>query len=398
MQALSEGSAGRAQVDAGRRLCVLIVDDDDADRLIVRRALRGTELPLVIQEAATAQDAMRRLAELPCDCLFVDAGLPGTALAELLDRAAAAAPPGVATVLLCDAGDESAAIAGPGRRAQSYLAKSELGSAAVRRALLTAVDSALVLRQLREQTDARSRLERELARYAGVMARDVEPSLGAVVGHLRQLERHLGDRLDGPARDCLERAIDCARRMQSAAAGIAELDRIGRDDADFARCDSGELLAAAVDAIEPELAAAGARVRWGSLPVIDCQRRRIVQLFTELVRHRLAQCGGHAPEISVAAQAVARGAVERAEQAGASRHETLWEFSIGCAQAATAAAGSSDGGAATADADGRLALCHRIVEKHRGLLRIEPDACGGRRVRFSLPGTGAGAPRPAAAG
>ncbi len=410
MQAMPRSDAspadGRDYADANRRLRVLIVDDDDADRLIVRRSLARTNLPLDIREAATGRDGLRQLAEVPFDCLFLDDGLPGTQVAELLEAITAGDSPIVATVLLTDPGHAAAALPGFGHHSQDYLTRSELGVGAVRRALLRAVDTAALLRQLHEQREALAQSERELERFACMTAQQLGAPLDTIVALVGQLERHGGDRLDQRSRDCLDRIVGCSSQLQRAVADIAELGSIGRDDAEFEHCDSGELLRAALAALGPELSDAGVQVTWDRLPAIDCQRRRIVQLFEELLRDAIRHRRAATSEFRISARALAIGAVERLGYAPPSRHRTVWEFRIvDGGSAATSAgngqfAGVSPAGCPPGDAAGardgtdlRLAVCRRIVERHRGRMYIEPVAAGGSRVRFTLPGLQNGSSR-----
>lgn len=401
---------GREYVDANRLLRVLIVDEDDADRLIVRRSLVRSNLPLDVHEAATGPEGLRKLAELPFDCIFVDDSLPGEALDELFGAATAGDSPCVATVLLTSAGHEFALAAGHCHRAQDYLEKSELAVGAVRRALLRAVDTAALLRQVREQGEALAQSERDLARYARVTATRLAAPVDAIVGLVGQLGSCGRESLDARSQDCLDRIAEGLLGLQRTVAGMSAIGIIGRDAAAFERCDSGDLLSAAVAAIEPELCSARTEVSWSRLPAIDCQPRRIVQLFEELLRHAIRQrAGATRIEIRVAARALAISAVERLAYAAAARHRTVWEFRIAHAGNAAPPAGNGkragaqlaegrEDEAATAgdDAATRVAVCRRIVEIHRGRICFETEAAGGA-VRFTLPGTQGCGDRPRSA-
>ena len=59
------------------RWTILVVDDDDLDRMAVRRALGRVELPLAIEEAGDSTTALEVLGRTQIDCIFLDYQLPG---------------------------------------------------------------------------------------------------------------------------------------------------------------------------------------------------------------------------------------------------------------------------------------------------------------------------------
>lgn len=61
----------------GVSLRVLVVDDDEADRVLLRRALVRSDLGAIIEEVASIGAALARIAsEPPLDCVIVDLHLP----------------------------------------------------------------------------------------------------------------------------------------------------------------------------------------------------------------------------------------------------------------------------------------------------------------------------------
>ena len=73
---------------------VLVVDDDEFDRLAVRRALQQSGISATIEEAPSASEAMARLASGTYEGVLLDYSLPGADTVALLRkrRAAVSAP------------------------------------------------------------------------------------------------------------------------------------------------------------------------------------------------------------------------------------------------------------------------------------------------------------------
>ena len=63
--------------DAALRL--LVVDDDEADRLAVRRLLKTSDVHTVIDEASSSHEALEHLARGKYDCVLLDYYIPGAA-------------------------------------------------------------------------------------------------------------------------------------------------------------------------------------------------------------------------------------------------------------------------------------------------------------------------------
>ena len=65
---------------------LLMIDDDIVDRLAIRRAVEQSGLVADIEEAATAEEALKKVEVGTYDCLLLDHDLPGTSGIELTKR------------------------------------------------------------------------------------------------------------------------------------------------------------------------------------------------------------------------------------------------------------------------------------------------------------------------
>jgi signal transduction histidine kinase/DNA-binding NarL/FixJ family response regulator len=112
-------------VDATQPLRLLLVDDDDVDRLAVKRALRAAELPADVTEAESVAQATALLSERTFDCAVVDYNLPDGSGLEVLE-AATAAREAVPTIFLTGQGDEKLAVDLMKEGARDYIPKGAL--------------------------------------------------------------------------------------------------------------------------------------------------------------------------------------------------------------------------------------------------------------------------------
>ncbi len=110
---------------ARQPLNVLVVDDDELDRLAVRRCLQQSTLDVRARQAASAAAAIEEVAGGKYDCILLDYYLPGedglAALRELQEAA-----PRTPIVIFTGRGDEDIAVEAMKAGAADYLPKASL--------------------------------------------------------------------------------------------------------------------------------------------------------------------------------------------------------------------------------------------------------------------------------
>ena len=125
-------------IRASDQLRLLVVDDDELDRLAARRCVQQSRMEARMDEASSGPDALRRLREEAYDCVLLDWHLPGEDGTALLRELRGAAPQ-TPVVILTGRGDEDIAVELMKSGAADYLPKASLTperiSAAVRHGL-----------------------------------------------------------------------------------------------------------------------------------------------------------------------------------------------------------------------------------------------------------------------
>jgi signal transduction histidine kinase len=106
-------------------LRILIVDDDEVDRIAVRRAIKTAGIQVEVHEADTCAGAILTLKTEPFDCIFLDYRLPdqdGLALVQTIRAEGILSP----LIVLTGQGDEQIAVDLMKAGASDYLAKSKI--------------------------------------------------------------------------------------------------------------------------------------------------------------------------------------------------------------------------------------------------------------------------------
>ena len=166
------------------RLRILIVDGNEADRLLVRRAVAASDIADAdLADASTAADALDRLARgEPFDCLLMENHLPDRPALQVLQQlradaanANAAGPAAqVPVIVMTDRGSEQLAVDLMKAGAADYLAKARISAESLARSVRNAVrlrraesTAARAAEELREQTRVAQALHRIGMRLAG---------------------------------------------------------------------------------------------------------------------------------------------------------------------------------------------------------------------------------------
>ena len=110
---------------ADPRMKILIVDDDDVDRMAVRRALKATGLDVMVTEAEDAEGALARLEKEHFDCTLLDYRMPGSDGLDVVRRAREKGLM-VPFIMLTGFGDEQTAVELMKAGAADYIPKNSL--------------------------------------------------------------------------------------------------------------------------------------------------------------------------------------------------------------------------------------------------------------------------------
>ncbi len=115
-------------------LKILVVDDDEVDRMVVRRSLKAAGEAIELSEAESCATALAALRQKTFDCIFLDYRLPdadGLALIKQLRSVGFKMP----VVVLTGQGDEQIAVEMMKAGASDYISKAKLSTESLSRSL-----------------------------------------------------------------------------------------------------------------------------------------------------------------------------------------------------------------------------------------------------------------------
>lgn len=350
-------------------LDIVIVDDDEGDRKLVRRLLARSGIELRVHEAKGAEDLQG--AGDAVDAVFLDYLLPGgdglALLADLRQRW-----PRAAIMLMTGQGDEEVAKSAILLGAADYIPKSSLNQDAIVRMLKRGIEAARMKWRLDEQ-------RRELATFSEVLVHDFKAPIRATDYLAARAEEAIAAGDSDSAQDSLGMLRRSVRQMADLVDSLASHIRLDREQKPTV-VEALDLIERARAALEPEIAETHARIESDvTAPPFECLAAQVVQLLQNLIANALKYRGDDPPIIRITARPEGEeGAVYFAVSdngpgiAPEYREKIFDPFTR--APSRNSAAGTGLG----------LATCRKIVRRHGGRIWCDSEVGKGTTMQFTL--------------
>ncbi|MBD2205981.1 response regulator [Calothrix sp. FACHB-1219] len=221
-------------------LKILVVDDDEVDRMIVRRALIQAGVPIELSEVSVCNDAIHTLRNTTYDCVFLDYRLPdadGLTLIQQLRSLEIKVP----IIVLTGLGDEPIAVELMKAGATDYISKARLSSERVAQVLRNAIrvhraemQTALAHQQLKESHEQLTRKHEELERqrqqihlqnlrlleasrlksqFLATISHELRTPMNAIIGFSQILLRPKFGQLTHQQKDMVERILNNGKHL-----------------------------------------------------------------------------------------------------------------------------------------------------------------------------------------
>jgi len=298
---------------------ILIVDDDEVDRMALKRALKGTGYTVSISEASDAEAALQNLREGEFSCVFLDYNLPGRnglELAKQIRQQGIRVP----LIVLTGQGNEQTAVELMKAGASDYLPKNKLSSEAIARLMRSSIQVHTAEnivekanQSLRENNRLLEQQNRELARqrryiyqqnlqlqevsrlkseFLATMSHELRTPLNAVIGFSQILLSKAKGPLSDKQDDMLSRILANGRNLLELINDILAFSKLeaGRLALDPAQFDIAELVNTTVKELQ-SLAAQKSLVLRTDIeienPIVTNDEVRLRQILVNLISNAI---------------------------------------------------------------------------------------------------------------
>lgn len=231
---------------------------------------------------------------------------------------------------------------------------------------------------LQAYTTELARSNRELEHFAYVASHDLQEPLRMVSSYVQLLEQRYADKLDDDAREFINYAVDGADRMKRLINDLLAYSRVGTRGQELQPVDTQAIVARSLQSLRPALEACSGRVEVGTLPEAMADEGQLEQVFTNLISNGIKFRGKSDPLIQVNGLVQGREAVFSVADNGIGIDPQYFDRIFILFQrlhTRQAYEGTGIG----------LAICKKIVERHRGRIWLESNLGQGTKVFFSLP-------------
>jgi signal transduction histidine kinase len=348
-------------------LNLLVADDDEGDRKLIRRVLKQTGMLYTCTDTNSIDEALEASGRFAFDCAIVDYLLPGqdglSGISALHERL-----PYMALIMVTGQGDEMVAAAAMKRGASDYLPKTLITADSLRRAVENAVAKATLLR-----TVARQR--HELEGFTRVLVHDLKSPIQSALVYATLTGENIGDGKPEKAASNCGKLVSAIQRMNiliDTLHGYTTAEELIA----FERLEMRDVMTDTLVNLEHLISTRGAHVTYDELPAA-MGTPQLAQLLQNLIGNAIKYCEAEIPSVHVSAKAYT---------------ENVWRFSV------------ADNGIGIPEKDYQqifepfhrlhkeydgtglgLATCKKIVERHGGVISCESKVGHGTTFFFTLP-------------
>lgn len=234
-------------------LKILIVDDDEVDRMAIVRSLVKAGVKVEIAETERAQEALALLRQKPFDCIFLDYRLPdGNGLEVLRDLHLSGI--NLPVIVLTGQGDEQIAVEIMKAGASDYLSKSRITPEILAKTLYSSIrvdraekEAKLANQLLRESNELLRRNNQELeqqrqqielqnlqlqeayrlkSEFLATISHELRTPMNAIMGFAQLLLRQYPDPLSSLQIDIVQRIFNNSQNLLSMINEVLDFSKI----------------------------------------------------------------------------------------------------------------------------------------------------------------------------
>ena len=239
----------------------------------------------------------------------------------------------------------------------------------------------VILRDITARKRAEDELKRsntELEQFAYVASHDLQEPLRAVAGMVQLLGQRYKGKLDERADEYIGHAVEASGRMQSLINDLLDYSRVDRLGKPFSSANLERSLDIALANLQLSIQENGAQITRDDMPTLMADASQLTQVFQNLIGNAIKFRGEGPPQIHISAEKLENGWRFAIRDNGIGIEPQYFERIFLVFQRLHTRREYSGTGIG-------LALCKKIVERHRGQIWVESQQEQGSTFYFTIP-------------
>ena len=228
-----------------------------------------------------------------------------------------------------------------------------------------------------ERTEQLLRSNEELQQFAYVASHDLQEPLRTVSVYAQFLARRYRGRLEGDADQFIGYIVENAERMEKLIYDLLDFSRL-ESQTNFSRIHTGEALNDAISNLRTLIEESQAVITCDTMPHVIGEPIQMTRLFQNLLVNSIKYRSGEAPRIHISAHTVNHEWLFSVSDNGMGIDPKYTEKVFGIFKSLQPRSKGSGNGIG-------LAICRKIVSRHRGRIWVESGLGKGTTVWFTLP-------------
>jgi len=226
--------------------------------------------------------------------------------------------------------------------------------------------------------DELRRSNKELEQFAYVASHDLQEPLRMVAGYTQLLAKRYGNILDQRAKEYIGFAVDGAKRMQGLIEDLLTYSRVGSKGKSFALTDCDAVLGKTLAGLRVGMQECGATVSHDPLPTVMGDEFQLGQLFQNLLGNAIKYRNSAPPQVHVSCKQETEQWTFAVQDNGIGIEPQYRERIFQIFQRLHTREEYEGSGIG-------LAICKKIVERHRGRIWVESELGKGATFYFTIP-------------